>query len=89
MAGQNADIIVIFEDPYSDYVNYGGSGAWAPAAWEAGYAAQHFSAAGVRRQWFEPAVGVLLCRIVPERRLGVRHPDQRLGDAAEQRLSEQ
>ncbi|MGD0313133.1 MAG: spherulation-specific family 4 protein [Acidimicrobiales bacterium] len=43
VAGQNADIIVIFEDPYSDYVNYGGSGAWAPASWEAGYAAQHFS----------------------------------------------
>jgi hypothetical protein len=42
VAGQNADIIVIFEDPYSDYVDYGGS-AWAPTAWEADYAAQHFS----------------------------------------------
>lgn len=41
---QNADIIVIFEDPYSEYLDYGGSGvAWSPAPWEAGYGAQHFS----------------------------------------------
>ncbi len=44
VSGQNADIIVIFEDPYSDYVDYGGSGvAWSPASWEAGYGAKHFS----------------------------------------------
>ena len=43
MAGQNADIVVIFEDTYSNYAASGGSGAWAPAAWEAAYAAQHFS----------------------------------------------
>ena len=43
--GQNADVAVIFEDPYSDYVNYGGSGtAWSPAQWESSYGAQHFSA---------------------------------------------
>ena len=43
-AGQNADIAVIFEDPYSDYANYGGSGApWSPAPWEASYTPQHFS----------------------------------------------
>jgi hypothetical protein len=43
-AAQNADIAVIFEDPYSAYVDYGGSGtAWAPASWESGYAARHFS----------------------------------------------
>lgn len=40
----NADIIVIFEDTYSEYVDYGGSGApWSPSAWEAGFGAQHFS----------------------------------------------
>jgi hypothetical protein len=43
VAAQNADIIVIFEDTYGNYVNNGGSGAWAPAKWEAAYAAQHFS----------------------------------------------
>jgi hypothetical protein len=41
----NADIIVTFEDPSSEYTNYGGSGsAWKPAAWEASYPAQRFSA---------------------------------------------
>ena len=40
----NADIIVIFEDTYGEYVDYGGSGApWSPSAWEAGFGAQHFS----------------------------------------------
>jgi hypothetical protein len=43
-AAQNADIAVIFEDPYSAYVNYGGSGtAWSPASWESGYGSGHFS----------------------------------------------
>jgi hypothetical protein len=41
----NADIIVTFEDPSSDYTNYGGSGAaWKPSAWEASYPARRFSA---------------------------------------------
>jgi hypothetical protein len=41
---QNADILVIFEDSSSEYLDYGGSGvAWSPAPWEAGYGAQHFS----------------------------------------------
>jgi hypothetical protein len=43
VAAQNADIVVVFEDTYSNYAHAGGSGAWAPAAWEAAYAAQHFS----------------------------------------------
>lgn len=44
VSGQNADIAVIFEDPYSDYVNYGGSGtAWSPAPWESAFGPQHFS----------------------------------------------
>jgi hypothetical protein len=43
-ADQNADIVVIFEDPYSEYLDYGGSGAaWSPAPWETGYSAQHFA----------------------------------------------
>jgi hypothetical protein len=42
--GQNADVAVIFEDPYSDFVNYGGSGAaWSPAQWESSFGPQHFS----------------------------------------------
>lgn len=41
---QDADIAVIFEDPYSAYVNYGGSGAaWSQAAWESAYGPQHFA----------------------------------------------
>jgi hypothetical protein len=41
---QNADVAVIFEDPYSDFVNYGGSGtAWSPAQWESSFGPQHFS----------------------------------------------
>ena len=41
---QNVDVAVIFEDPYSQYVDYGGSGVpWSPAPWEAGYGAQHFA----------------------------------------------
>ena len=41
---QNADVAVIFEDPYVDYVDYGGSGvAWSPAPWESGFGPQHFS----------------------------------------------
>ncbi len=44
VTAQNADIVVIFEDPYSDYVDYGGSGvAWSPSAWEASFGAKHFS----------------------------------------------
>jgi hypothetical protein len=42
--GQNADVAVVFEDPYTDYVNYGGSGVpWSPAAWESSFGSQHFS----------------------------------------------
>ncbi len=41
---QNADIAVVFEDPYTDLVDYGGSGAaWSPASWEAGYGSQRFA----------------------------------------------
>jgi hypothetical protein len=43
-ANENADVMIVFEDPYSQYVNYGGSGAaWAPATWESAYASSHFS----------------------------------------------
>jgi hypothetical protein len=44
VSGQNADIAVVFEDPYSEFLDYGGSGtAWSQAAWESAYGPQHFS----------------------------------------------
>jgi hypothetical protein len=44
IAAQNADILVIFESPYSEYVNYAGSGQpWTTAPWESSYPARDFS----------------------------------------------
>jgi uncharacterized membrane protein len=43
VAGQNADIAVVFEDTYSDFLDYGSGAPWSPAAWESAYGAQHFS----------------------------------------------
>jgi hypothetical protein len=44
VTAQNANILVIFEDPYSEYVNYANSGLpWSPVAWEAAYSPTHFS----------------------------------------------
>ena len=44
IAAQNANILVVFEDPYSEYVNYANSGQpWSPSLWESSYSASHFS----------------------------------------------
>jgi hypothetical protein len=43
VAGQNADIAVVFEDTYSNFLDYGSGQPWSPAAWESAYGAQHFS----------------------------------------------
>ncbi len=43
VAGQNADIAVVFEDPYSDFLDYGSGVPWSPATWESAYGPQHFS----------------------------------------------
>ncbi len=43
VAAQNADIAVVFEDTYSNFLDYGSGRPWSPAAWESAYGAQHFS----------------------------------------------
>ena len=44
IVAQNANILVIFESPYSEYVSYANSGQpWSPVAWESSYSASHFS----------------------------------------------
>jgi hypothetical protein len=44
VAAQNADILVIFEDPYGEYENYANSGAqWSPLKWESSYSASRFA----------------------------------------------
>ncbi len=44
IAAQNADILVIFESPYSQYVNYANTGEpWTAATWESSYPARDFS----------------------------------------------
>jgi hypothetical protein len=44
VAAQNADILVIFESPYGQYVDYANTGEpWSTVPWESTYAASHFS----------------------------------------------
>jgi hypothetical protein len=44
ISSQNANILVIFESPYSEYVNYANSGRpWSTLAWESAYSPSHFS----------------------------------------------
>jgi hypothetical protein len=44
IAAQNANILVIFDSPYSQYVNYANSGRpWSTVAWESTYSPSHFA----------------------------------------------